>query len=415
MSEWLAQSLGELAAFQKGRKVETSDHPQEGFAPYLGASAISGIIEEYGDTRTGVMTSAGDVLMLWDGERSGLVGKAQTGVISSTVARLSPKTEIDGIFLYYALDAKFEWIQGRRTGTGVPHVPKDLARILSISYPKEKNEQRRIAEILSTLDETIEQTESLITKMQQVKAGLMHDLFTRGVTPDGHLRPTREQAPDLYKESPLGWIPKEWETNPIAAIAESLVDGPFGSYLKSEHYVVEPGVRVVRLQNIQEGYYDDRDPVYVSQRHADYLSRNAVNPGDVLIAALGDENYPVGRSCCYPHDLPPAINKADCFRLRCLPDAALNAYVTHFLNTTSSRNQVKRFEQGVTRRRTNLGNLRRVIVTLPAIDEQRRIIQRLTSISKQIETGELQVEKLRQQKQGLMHDLLTGRERVKDA
>jgi type I restriction enzyme S subunit len=413
MSEWLIQPLGELAVFQKGRKVETSDHPQEGFAPYLGASAISGVVEEYGDTRTGVMASAGDVLMLWDGERSGLVGKAQTGVISSTVARLSPKTEIEGIFLYYALDAKFEWIQGRRTGTGVPHVPKDLARILSITYPKEKNEQRRIAEILSTLDETIEQTESLITKMQQVKAGLMNDLFTRGVTLDGHLRPTYEQAPDLYKESSLGWIPKEWEIKSIAAIAESLVDGPFGSNLKSEHYVVEPGVRVVRLQNIQEGYYNDGDPVFVSQRHADYLSRNAVNSGDVLIAALGDENYPVGRSCCYPIDLPPAINKADCFRLRCLPDVAINTYLMHFLNTTSARKQIKRFEQGVTRRRTNLGNLRRVVVALPAIDEQARIIQRLLVFSKQVEAGELQAEKLRKQKHGLMHDLLTGCVRVK--
>ena len=72
-------------------------------------------------------------------------------------------------------------------------------------------QQRRIAEILSTVDEAIEQTEALIAKYQQIKAGLMHDLFTRGVTPDGHLRPTRTQAPHLYKESPLGWIPKEWE------------------------------------------------------------------------------------------------------------------------------------------------------------------------------------------------------------
>lgn len=241
----------------------------------------------------------------------------------------------------------------------------------------------------------------------------MHDLFTRGVTPDGHLRPTREQAPDLYKESPLGWIPKEWEVSSIAVIADSLIDGPFGSNLKSEHYVIEPGVRVVRLQNIQEGYYNDRDPVFVSQRHADYLMRNAVNPGDVLIAALGDESYPVGRACCYPAELPPAINKADCFRLRCLPELAINTYVMHFLNTTAARDQVKRFEQGVTRPRTNLGNLRRVIVALPGLFEQECIIQRLAVFGEQIKMGELQVEKLRQQKHGLMHDLLTGRVRVK--
>jgi type I restriction enzyme S subunit len=326
-----------------------------------------------------------------------------------TTYAVIPKNGIDAKWLYYNLD-KYD-LTKLNEATGVPSISRDWLYRITFHDPG-SDQQQKIAEILSTLDETIEQTEALIVKMQQVKAGLMHDLFTRGVVPDGHLRPTREQAPDRYKESPLGWIPKEWETNPIAAIAESLVDGPFGSNLKSEHYVVEPGVRVVRLQNIQEGHYDDSDPVFVSQHHAEYLSRNAVNPGDVLIAALGDENYPVGRSCCYPGDLPPAINKADCFRLRCMPDLAINTYAMHFLNTASARSQIKRFEQGVTRRRTNLGNLRRVLVTLPKLDEQRRIIQRLASVSKQVETAELEKAKLRLQKHGLMHDLLTGRVRV---
>jgi len=72
-------------------------------------------------------------------------------------------------------------------------------------------QQERIAEILSTVDEAIEGTEKLIAKHQQIKAGLMHDLFTRGLTPDGHLRPPHTERPDLYKDSPLGPIPKEWE------------------------------------------------------------------------------------------------------------------------------------------------------------------------------------------------------------
>ncbi len=68
--------------------------------------------------------------------------------------------------------------------------------------PCRRLQQRRIAEILSTVDEAIEQTEALIAKYQQIKAGLMHDLFTRGVTPDGHLRPTRTQAPHLLQRIP---------------------------------------------------------------------------------------------------------------------------------------------------------------------------------------------------------------------
>ncbi len=65
--------------------------------------------------------------------------------------------------------------------------------------------------ILSTIDTAIEQTEALIEKYQHIKAGLMHDLFTRGVLPNGQLRPPREQAPELYQETAIGWIPREWQ------------------------------------------------------------------------------------------------------------------------------------------------------------------------------------------------------------
>ena len=200
---------------------------------------------------------------------------------------------------------------------------------------------------------------------------------------------------------------------PLSHIAESLVDGPFGSNLKTEHYVVEPGVRVVRLQNIHEGRYNDDDRAFVSKSHADFLLRHTVNPGDVLVAALGEDSYPVGRACCYPDDLPPAINKADCYRLRCRTGVALNAFVMHFLNTSMARTQVRRFEQGVTRRRTNLGNFSRVVVSHPDIAEEERIVDLLSSASDRIKSTESVVAKLRQQKQGLMHDLLTGRVRVK--
>ncbi len=320
----------------------------------------------------------------------------------------------DTHFLFHRMRQGVEDLKKLNQGTSI----NGIIRSDLVAYPIELPPlpaQRRIAEILSTVDEAIEQTEALIAKYQQIKAGLMHDLFTRGVTPDGHLRPTRAQAPHLYKDSPLGWIPKEWDMEPLSHIAESLVDGPFGSNLKTEHYVVEPGVRVVRLQNIHEGRYNDDDRAFVSKSHADFLVRHTVNPGDVLVAALGEDSYPVGRACCYPDDLPPAINKADCYRLRCRTGVALNTFVMHFLNTSTARTQVRRFEQGVTRRRTNLGNFSRVVVSHPDIAEQKRIVDLLSSASDRIKSTESVVAKLRQQKHGLMHDLLTGRVRVKVA
>jgi type I restriction enzyme S subunit len=411
----MEKPLGQLAKFQKGRKVATSDYQQDGYESYLGASSLEGSAEGYATTKLAVIANPSDVLMLWDGERSGLVGHNLSGVVSSTVSRLIPSNEVTSTYLYYHLLSRFEWIQGRRTGTGVPHVPKDLSRILKVYYPTDTTEQDHIADVLTCVDATIKETESLIAKYQQIKAGLMHDLFTRGVTADGKLRTPREQAPELYHETPIGWIPKEWEVKSLNYALESVVDGPFGSNLKTEHYVVDPGVRVVRLQNVVESDYNDNDRAYISERHASYLLRNKVVGGDVLIAGLGEERYPVGRACCYPDDIAPAINKADCFRARCNPQVMKNRFFMLFLNSGMARRQVRRYEQGVTRPRINTSNLKRISISVPSLEEQSQIVAMFDAVQSVIQVEQDNVAKLRDQKLGLMSYLLTGSVRVKFA
>ena len=190
--------------------------------------------------------------------------------------------------------------------------------------------------------------------------------------------------------------------------SESLVDGPFGSNLKTEHYVAEPGVRVVRLQNIQSGYFDDTEKAFIRESHADKLNRNKVLSGDVLIASLGDDGYPVGRTCLYPAEMSDAINKADCFRFRGARGCR-NGFVALYMNSQAVRQQVRGFAQGVTMKRINLGNLRRVVVTLPPPFEQEMIEQRAASIEAAMQNSMNELAKLRLQKSGLMEDLLTGR------
>ncbi|RLJ20074.1 hypothetical protein DJ031_07165 [bacterium endosymbiont of Escarpia laminata] len=283
---------------------------------------------------------------------------------------------------------------------------------LRIKVPTSYAQQAKISHILQTIDQTIEKTEALIEKQQQIKAGLMHDLFTRGIGPDGKLRPPREQAPELYQQTPIGWIPKKWQYATIDAVKEGIVDGPFGSNLKTEHYVSDPGVRVVRLQNIQATIYNDKDRAFVSDKHANSLFRNKVVGSDILIAGLGEERYPVGRACLYPDELPPSINKADCFRLRCLDGVVHNGFLMYFLNTWQAKSQVRKYEQGVTRPRINLGNMKKVFVPKPKPEEQITIFSRLEELTAKVNAETTYLNKLSLQKSGLMHDLLTGKVQV---
>lgn len=76
------------------------------------------------------------------------------------------------------------------------------------------HEQRRIAEILDTLDETIQKTEQVIAKLQLMKQGLLHDLLTLGLDDNGELRDP-ERHSEQFKESHLGLVPKDWSVKPL--------------------------------------------------------------------------------------------------------------------------------------------------------------------------------------------------------
>jgi len=188
--------------------------------------------------------------------------------------------------------------------------------------------------------------------------------------------------------------PESWSETLLGSIIESAVDGPFGSNLKSEHYVDQPGTRVVRLQNIGISRFLDKDRAYVSSTHAAQLSRHAVEPGDLLVASLGDDAHPVARACQYPAAFEPAIVKADCFRLRLNKNLARHDFVRWLLNSDSARSSLLQRAQGVTRDRVNLTSLKRVPLRLPSLSEQQAIAEILDTMDESIHATERLIDKL---------------------
>jgi type I restriction enzyme S subunit len=203
--------------------------------------------------------------------------------------------------------------------------------------------------------------------------------------------------------------PEGWTSVTLGLITESAVDGPFGSNLKTEHYVSEPGVRVVRLQNLGFGSFLDGDQVFISGSYARTLSRHSVVAGDLLIASLGDDAHPVARACQYPQDAGPAIVKADCFRFRLKEHIADHGFVRAILGCEATRLGLAGLTQGVTRDRINLGSLQRFSFNLPPITEQRKITEILDSIDESIKSLERSLYKRRMSRLGTTCDLLTFR------
>jgi type I restriction enzyme, S subunit len=121
-----------------------------------------------------------------------------------------------------------------------------IAQLQVVCPPKE--EQRHIAEILDTLDEAIAHTSSLIAKLKQMKAGLLHDLLTPALDENGELRDAIGH-PKQFKDSPLGQIPKDWKFTEFGAL---IAEGPQNGIYKPESDYADNGVPIVRI----DGFYD---------------------------------------------------------------------------------------------------------------------------------------------------------------
>lgn len=411
MTEWVESPLSQLATFQKGRKVDTSPFNGDGYAPYLGASGLEGGDDGFAAARLAVIAKSTDTLMLWDGERSGLVGYGRQGVVASTVSKLSPSDKVEPKYLYYALSERFDWIQHRRTGTGVPHVPKDLGRLLKLRYPKQRTIQQRIATILSGIDTAIEKTEALIAKYQQIKAGLMHDLFTRGVLPNGRLRPPREQAPELYQETAIGWIPDEWRVECASTLCSLITKGTTPA--SDEMWQEGDGIRFLRVDNLTfDGQlsYDASNFKIALKTHLGDLARSRCLPGDVLTNIVGP---PLGKVGVISEQTGEVnINQAIAvFRPR---DGLHPGFLLQWLTTeTVKRWFLQRAKQTSGQLNLTLAMCQELPIPSMGIHEQELILARAQGCERLIQSEWGKLRSLKSQKSGLMHDLLTGKVPVK--
>ena len=276
-------------------------------------------------------------------------------------------------------------------------------------------QQQKIAKILSTCDSVIEQTEKAIAKYQAIKQGIMQDLFTRGIDiKTGKLRPKFDDAPELYKESELGMIPKEWKEGVFLDFADenkaySFTGGPFGSDLQTKHYT-STGVRIIQLQNIGDGYFLNDYKIFTSENRADYLRSCNIFPDDIILSKMAD---PIARACIIPKTDERYLMASDGIRLSINKKKFNTRFVLETINQRRFRNIAEIKSTGSTRARIGLTELKEITVLYPDKQEQDSIGKRLDLIEKKILIEKNSLNKYHQIKSGLMQDLLSGKVEVK--
>ena len=200
---------------------------------------------------------------------------------------------------------------------------------------------------------------------------LILDLAVRGRLTEGSA-PVPTGCTDTLPSLPGTW---RWRTvaDIAASEASAITDGPFGSHLKTEHYVSHSGYRVVRLQNIERLAFKLAHQTYISRDHFESLRKHEVFAGDLVIAGLVDPNL---RCAEIPADLGPAIVKADCYRLKVRREMN-RRFVLFYLNSPTCQRFAAGHHHGMTLTRIGLGNFKRIPVPVPPREEQDRIVSQV--------------------------------------
>jgi len=421
MSDWRTGELGDLATGIRGVSY-TPDQLREfkglGTVTLLRANNIQGGRLNFNGTQIvprgvvsdGQIMRVGDIAVCMSNGSKALVGKAaplvadigESLTVGAFCSIFRPTECADPGFVKYLFQSadyrkQLDW---SLAGSAINNLRNSEMQSFRISVPP-ADEQREIAEILDTLDTSIRQTEAIIEKLKQVKQGLLHDLLTRGIDANGELRAPRSQAPHLYKNSPLGWIPREWTPTPLGELAE-VNRGKFTHRPRND-----PAFYGGRYPFIQTGDVANAAGGYVST-YSQTLSERGIAVSQV---------FPVGTVA-----ITIAANIADTAILAVpmyFPDSVVGAIVAPSVNTRFVELSIRRAKPRLNARapqsaqkNINLQDLRPMLVAVPGKAEQDAIAARYEAVQRRIDAEAAAARKLRETKSGLMDDLLTGRVRV---
>ena len=331
--------------------------------------------------------------------------------INQDVKALYPAPGVTSAYLLSLLQYTQRFAEAQSIGSTVKGIR--IQDYLAIPVPQAPEvEQPKIAEILATLNTAIHQTEAIVEKLKQVKQGLLHDLLTRGVDANGEMRPGYEEAPELYKVSPCGWIPNAWKALGLADFAPAersvIRTGPFGSSLKGEHWR-ESGRPVVTIGSLGIGRFIEEELLFVDELTARRLSEYQLIPGDIVFSRVAD----VGRSVVVNEAQEGWIMSSNFMRISVNRSKVHPGYLQLLLaHSDRVRKQIRATVNSGGRDVANSAILMALRFPTPTPDEQGEIVNRNAVLSLRLEQESCELAKLLEVKAGLMDDLLTGRVRV---
>jgi type I restriction enzyme, S subunit len=210
------------------------------------------------------------------------------------------------------------------------------------------DQQRRIAEILWAVDDTEQQELNLRDSFTAVVGARLSEVFAddRGTAP--FKRVEEIAAPEK----------------------NAIVDGPFGTNLKSIHYRTS-GVPVIQSQFVTSGVFRAENYVYVTPEHFKSEVRSKTVPGDIIMAKIGEN---CGTCAILPEGHPTSIIAGNVLKITTNPATCLNRFLLYYFKHEYSVNRLIKVKNTTAQPAISLQQLKRLKFRLPSIHNQRRML-----------------------------------------
>ena len=268
--------------------------------------------------------------------------------------------------------------------------PTSFKNIIKIPLPP-LDEQKKIAEILSTWDEAINLTINLIESKKQFKKALMQNLLTAKI-----------RFPQ-FKD--------EWQNEKLNKVT-FFQEGPG---VRNTQYKKE-GIKLLNVGNLNNNTLNlNTTTTYISETEAYGAYKHfLIDDGDLLISCSGINSASFKNKIAFAEkkDLPLCLNTST-MRFKSLDDRLLLKYLYYFFQTIYFERQVLGVLTGSAQFNFGPTHIKWFKIKLPNLKEQQKIVEVLTACDDEINLLNLKLENLKKQKQGLMQKLLSGKVRVK--
>lgn len=402
--DWEVKSLSQIGIFSKGKGV-TRANAQSGDIPCVRYGEIYTSHNDYIRTfyshispeiaATATKLKKGDILFAGSGETKEEIGKAvaflgdEEAYAGGDIIILSPNERSSSKYLGYVLNAATAVNQKASMGQGdaVVHIhAKELGDVV-IPFPK-LEEQKKIADALSGVDDMIGKLDEAVAKKRQIKEGLMQQLLTG-----------KTRLPGFCGE----WVEMRFDDF-ISRFATGL--NPRSNFRLN----VDASNYYITIKDFADGvlYFDHCDKVS-DDAIKRINERSDLRTGDVLFSSIGR----VGDA--YVIEETPTnwnINES-VFSLRPNPTIVDSHFLYYLIKSTDAQAKFQESITGTTLRSIKMGHLKEIVCCFPSnIEEQKAIANALKNIDADIISSETMRDKYRLIKQGMMQELLTGKTRL---